>query len=132
MSGFFEEDRKLSPALNQIPISVLSRPFPRHYTDSAYPIECKALGRGKGFYFVTTYVLAFGSNKSLAQTEQTPLSEEKRTPNLEMISHFLLVWRFVNRGAMILLLIDHYGVVLQGRKPSVYLFIYLFTNKRYR
>jgi len=92
MSGFFEEDRNLSPALNQTPISVLSRQFPRNYTDSAYPIECKALGIGKGFQFVTTYVLASGSNKSLAQTEQTPLSEEKRAPNLEMISHFHLVW----------------------------------------
>jgi hypothetical protein len=71
--------------------------FPRHYTDSAYPIECKALGTGKGFYFVTAYVLAFSSNKSLGQTEQTPLSEEKGTSNLEMISHFLQVWRFINR-----------------------------------
>ena len=96
MSGFFEEDRKLSPALNQTPISVLPRPFPRHYTDLAYPIEYKALGIGKGFYFVTTYVLAFWSNKSLGQTEKTPLSEEKGTPNLEMISHFLQVWRFIN------------------------------------
>jgi hypothetical protein len=124
MSGFFEEDRNLSPALNKTPISVFSRPFPRHYTDSAYPIECSALGIDKGFYFVTTYALAFGSNKSLAQTQQTPPSEEIRTPNLEMISHFLLVWRFINHGAMILLLIEPYRLVLRDRKCSVF-FIYL-------
>ena len=110
---------------------MLSRPFPRHYTESAYPIECKVLGIGKGFYFVATYVLAFGSNKSLGQTEQTPLSEEKRAPNLEMISHFLLVWRFINLGAMTLLLIDPYGVVLGEMKSSVF-FVYLFIKKKYR
>jgi len=80
---------------------------------------------------VTTYVLAFRSNKSLAPTEQTPFSEEKRAPNLEAICHFLLVWRFINRGAMILLLINPYGVVLRDRKFSVF-FIYLFIKKKYR
>ena len=49
MLGFLEEDRNLSPALNQTPISLLAILFPRHYTDSAYPIEWKGLGIGKGF-----------------------------------------------------------------------------------
>jgi hypothetical protein len=127
MSGFFEEDRNLSAALNQTLISVLSRTFPRHYTDSAYPIEFKALVIGKGFYFVTTCVLALGPINLSPKRSRHRFLRKKRAPNLEMISHFLLVWRFINRGVMILLLIDPYGVGLRGRKFSV-LFIYLLRK----